>query len=702
MNRKSLFTSLYAAIIIAILTLSGIFTTFASKSVVTGRLNLDLVALLLMVIVSAVLVIAREKSAIRVASAVFAGFAVGSSISLIVLFEQAVGSSNMIFVFQNYRSLIGTSVTFGYLGEELFFPGLMLLILLCTGVGLLTGLASYMPSHIKRTLGLSLAFTLVIGLLENQINSVIALGDVYALALALVGGYLVARYLPGQPVHQRALLAAIPGAVLGVILIVLIGAGGLEANGFLRPGGDLPRILSSYQESSLIPFVAIFALVAAFGALLTTSSAQFHNAAIYLLTALFVLGVLNAQNTMNDMVAIISFIAFGLVIHFVPRLGQISEAQFIQRPRPQQTLVRRSIYAATLFLVLIAPSFLNQYIINVLDLVLLYIIMGIGLNVMVGYAGLLDLGYVASFAIGAYTCAILTTPSVITTGCVPVDVVSNYRYFSMCTGFISEWGGTGILTFWQAWPIAILVSAFTGMALGVPVLGLRGDYLAIVTLGFGEITGVLAGANVTRPLFGAAQGITNVPFPTIDLTSINPDWFIQLNNASSIYYLYVFSVLVAAFVVMRLSGARLGRAWRAIRADEDVAEAMGVHLIRNKLLAFGISSAFAGMGGAIFVAQLRGIYPESFTILVSINVLSLIIIGGLGSIPGVIIGSLMLVGLPEALRELRDYRLLAFGSLLVIAMLMKPEGLLPPRPRKLAEAYEKTKTTAPDPAAGGD
>ena len=160
----------------------------------------------------------------------------------------------------------------------------------------------------------------------------------------------------------------------------------------------------------------------------------------------------------------------------------------------------------------------------------------------------------------------------------------------------------------------------------------------------------------------------------------------SFSTSTNIYYLFLFAVAVTAFVVYRLSKSRTGRAWRAVKADEDVAQAMGIELVRTKLLAFGVSSAFAGLGGAIFGGMLQGIFPNSFTLLVSINVLSLIIIGGMGSISGVFVGAMLLVGLPELLRELESYRMLSFGALLVTVMLIKPEGLIPPKPPRLSEA----------------
>jgi branched-chain amino acid transport system permease protein len=217
------------------------------------------------------------------------------------------------------------------------------------------------------------------------------------------------------------------------------------------------------------------------------------------------------------------------------------------------------------------------------------------------------------------------------------------------------------------------------------VLGLRGDYLAIVTLGFGEIIRILLRFDDFRPLFGAAQGIANIPRPTIDLSLINRDWRFEFATETSMYYLIIVAILIVIFVAARLSNSRIGRAWRAMRADEDVARASGIHLTRAKLLAFALGAAFAGIGGALSATRLYGAYPDSFTLQVSIYVLSLVIIGGMGSIPGVIVGALMLVGLPEVLRELADYRLLAFGVLLVATMLLRPQGLLPAVPRSASE-----------------
>jgi branched-chain amino acid transport system permease protein len=299
----------------------------------------------------------------------------------------------------------------------------------------------------------------------------------------------------------------------------------------------------------------------------------------------------------------------------------------------------------------------------------IYILMGLGLNIVVGFAGLLDLGYVAFFAIGAYSMAVLTTQ-----------------------GDLS----LGNFTFWSALPISVLMSVMAGVILGVPVLRMRGDYLAIVTLGFGEIIRVLATSDMLKPYIGGAQGVLQIPKPKIgDISLVKPEY---------LYYVILGGVLIAWFVSWRLSESRLGRQWMAMREDEDVAEAMGIRLVATKLLAFGIGAGFSGLSGAIFASKLTSIFPHSFSLIVSINVLSLIIVGGIGSLPGVVVGALILVGLPELLREFAEYRLLMYGVLLIVMMLAKPEGLWPSsiRKRELAQVALDEERAAKAAAVSGD
>ncbi len=292
---------------------------------------------------------------------------------------------------------------------------------------------------------------------------------------------------------------------------------------------------------------------------------------------------------------------------------------------------------------LILPLLLGSYLTEVTNNVGLYVLMGLGLNIVVGFAGLLDLGYVAFFAIGAYVMGILTSE-----GALGLDV-----------GF----------TFWTALPFSVLAATLAGILLGMPVLRMRGDYLAIVTLGFGEIIRILALSDMLKPFIGGAQGVLQIPKPSF--------FGIDLIQPGQLYYVILACVLLAWFISSRLRDSRLGRQWMAMREDEDVAEAMGINLVSTKLLAFATGAAFSGLAGAIFASKLTSIFPHSFNLLVSINVLSLIIVGGIGSLPGVVVGSLILVGLPELLREFAEHRLLMYGALLIFMMLARPEGFWP-------------------------
>jgi branched-chain amino acid transport system permease protein len=299
--------------------------------------------------------------------------------------------------------------------------------------------------------------------------------------------------------------------------------------------------------------------------------------------------------------------------------------------------------------IILALPILGSYPSEILDNVGLYVLMGLGLNIVVGFAGLLDLGYVAFFAIGAYTMGVLTSPEI-------------------------GWLGFH-LTFWEALPFAVLMATLWGIILGIPVLGMRGDYLAIVTLGFGEIIRLVALSDWLKPFIGGSNGITRIPKPTL-----GP---ITFGTTQTLYYLILAACLLAIFVSVRVKDSRLGRAWMALREDEDVAEAMGIDLVRTKLLAFATGAAFAGLSGAIFATKLTSIYPHSLQLLISINVLCVVIVGGIGSIPGVVVGALFLIGLPEILREFAEYRMLMYGAALVFMMLTRPEGLLPEARRKL-------------------
>jgi branched-chain amino acid transport system permease protein len=218
------------------------------------------------------------------------------------------------------------------------------------------------------------------------------------------------------------------------------------------------------------------------------------------------------------------------------------------------------------------------------------------------------------------------------------------------------------------------MGVISGVILGIPVLNMRGDYLAIVTLGFGEIIRILVLSDFLRPWLGGAQGIGKIPKASI--------FGFEFASPPQIYYLILAGCFLAAFISYRLRDSRLGRAWMAVREDEDVAQAMGINLVTTKLLAFASGAGFSALSGAIFASKLASVYPHSFNVMISINVVCLIIVGGMGSIPGVIVGSIALVGLPELLREFSEYRLLVYGAALVAMMLLKPEGLWPEKVRR--------------------
>jgi branched-chain amino acid transport system permease protein len=353
-------------------------------------------------------------------------------------------------------------------------------------------------------------------------------------------------------------------------------------------------------------------------------------------------------------------IASGLSVLF-----RAAQRRMVARRGPPDPKRTRLMWAAiSLAVLIVMPALAGSYIGQVLMLVGLYILMGMGLNLEVGLAGLLDLGFVAFFAVGAYTTAILTADS-------PHALAH--------------------LSYWAAMPVAVFLSICVGVLFGLPVLGVRGDYLAVATMGLGEIVRVLVMSDFAAPLLGGAQGILQIPKPRIGAY--------VLSTPVSLFYLTLVCSAVAAFVAWRLENSRLGRAWMALRDDEDVAQALGINLVRSKLLAYGLGAAFAGLGGSIFAAMLTSVYPTSFQLLISINVLALIIVGGMGSLPGVVLGSIALIGLPELLREFGEYRYLFYGAVLVIMMRLRPEGLWPSETRQ-RELHSRDEAIALD--AGSD
>jgi branched-chain amino acid transport system permease protein len=349
---------------------------------------------------------------------------------------------------------------------------------------------------------------------------------------------------------------------------------------------------------------------------------------------------------------VIALATFGLHL-WSRRPGRTPLRARVERlPTSQRRTTTLGALAVGAVVAIVLPSILGSFLSQVFALAGIFVLMALGLNIVLGFAGLLDLGYVAFFAVGAYTTGVLTSP----TGGLEV-------------GWI----------IWAAVPFVLLAAAVAGIMVGTPVLRMRGDYLAIVTLGFGEITRLLFASDWLSPTFGGAQGVTQIA----DI-SIGP-W--EVRGPESFLYPLLVLILLAAYVSYALQRSRVGRAWMAMREDESVAEAVGVNIVAAKLSAFIVGAILAGLGGALFATQIGSIFPSSFEIEVSIVILVAVIVGGMASVPGVMLGALVLVGLPELLREFEEFRFLLYGALLIFMMLRRPEGFIPSR-RRAQELHE--------------
>jgi branched-chain amino acid transport system permease protein len=307
-----------------------------------------------------------------------------------------------------------------------------------------------------------------------------------------------------------------------------------------------------------------------------------------------------------------------------------------ERFRHEPTLFLPAILAIG-FTALAFPFLTSSYQVSIMTTALMYVMLGLGLNIVVGLAGLLDLGYVAFYAVGAYGYALL-----------------NHHF------------GLG---FWVCLPLCTLLSAGFGMLLGFPVLRLRGDYLAIVTLGFGEIVRLIL-ENWNAFSFGPS-GIAGISKPWCFGLRLTP----QEANIY-IYYIVMALVLLTIFVVGRLRNSRIGRAWLALREDEIACEAMGIDKTRAKLTAFALGASWAGMGGCLFAAKTGFINPASFTFMESAIILSIVVLGGMGSILGVMLAAFILILLPEYLRAFSELRMLIFGASMVLMMVFRPQGII--------------------------
>ena len=507
------------------------------------------------------------------------------------------------------------------------------------------------------------------------ISGVFTLGDLLLLAPVILLTYSAARKVTLPSKGNLFLLGLITGLVNGAVLTALILIGqvvNLRAM-FINASPELYNQLMSGQP---LPFGALIPILRSLVASILAISIfllpqRIRQAVIQAVMLVTILGVLKDQVLLISVAKLPPIRAFlkfffadsglsliGAVILFIlvgglvyRNAGRVKVTPVRKTPA-QQKRSRIVLIIGVLFVLLLLPPTLGIFFSEILDTTGLFILMGLGLNIVVGFAGLLDLGYVAFYAIGAYTMGVFTS--------------SGLGLFS--------------LTFWQALPIALLFSLLSGIILGLPVLRMRGDYLAIVTLGFGEIVRLLVLSDWLKPWLGGTQGIQSIAQP-----QIGP---IVFDTIQELYYLILIAIAIVAFMAIRLKDSRLGRSWMAIREDEDVAQAMGIDLVITKLMAFASGALVAGLAGTLGAAKLTSVYPHSMTFIISINVLALIIIGGMGSIPGVFIGALVLMGLPGVLTEFAEFRWLFYGAALVFMMLTKPEGLWPEARRKL-ELHEE-------------
>jgi branched-chain amino acid transport system permease protein len=558
--------------------------------------------------------------------------------------------------------------------------------------------------------GIVIVYFAAVGMLE-RLETLSIVGSKLRLTWVLVVGppalaayaALRPRATAGELVEPDAPTAVGVGVVVGAAAATIVAAGIAVANGigvdsvravFRSVSPTLLSVLTFHTSTAAgtALLVALIALAGAIGGGLRATPGALRQATINAVTAVVLMGLLQriiptALDKMNierdwlysrvtlglsDLGGVIVFaVAFGATFALRGR----SLRAFLRPPPPvagderhptegrlgSRRTVVLIVWGILALLLAVLPLLVGPVVSNILGKVGIFLLLGLGLNIVVGYAGLLDLGYVAFFSVGAYTMAILSGGQRLTfKGYQPPAFGAN-------------------LSFYEALPVVVVVAALIGVMIGAPVLRLRGDYLAIVTLGFGEIARVIFGSTWAQGLFGGANGmglITKAPIGSYEFH--NPEHF---------YYLVLAFCVLAIYVSWRLQDSRIGRAWNAMREDEQVADVMGISTIRYKLLAFAMGGAIGSIGGALFGVYIGSLTIVSFQIIVSITALAIIILGGLGSIPGVVLGALVLIGLPGVLSEFEEYQLLIYGAVLIGIMLLRPQGLVPSvrRSRELHE-----------------
>jgi branched-chain amino acid transport system permease protein len=507
------------------------------------------------------------------------------------------------------------------------------------------------------------------------ISGVITMGQIFVLVPMLLEALLTIRRAPSKSARVILPVGGLVGLIGGgmIAIVVLIGKAINLRNVLVNASPDLYALWTFGLPliPGLVTLVALTMITGLIAAGYLLIPLRIRSALTRAIMIVFAIGLfrdlivtvilhwgpvqyaflwLFANSGLSIIGAVVILLLVGGLTYWRQSPGVIDagKANRLKRSPRQQRYILWGTWVVLGILVLLLPVVLGSYFSDILDFVGIYILMGLGLNIVVGFAGLLDLGYVAFYAIGAYTFSVLTT---------------------------SEAVGLLHLSFWAAVPMAIIVAVAAGVLLGLPILRLRGDYLAIVTLGFGEIIRILVLSDWFKPLLGGSEGVQRVAKPAIGS--------FVFANVNQLFYLILVGIIIAGFIATRVKDSHLGRSWMALREDEDVAEAMGINKVATKLMAFGMGALFSGFGGAFFATMIGSTYPQSFSFIVSINILSLIIIGGLGSIPGVFVGGLVLVGLPLLLAQFADFVYLIYGASLIFMMLSRPEGLWPEARRRL-------------------
>ncbi len=538
--------------------------------------------------------------------------------------------------------------------------------------------------------GVVMVFTSAIGMVEDFDERPVVVGILSLGFLALFWYVPRAAYkvgdeevLEGMEVHpptfQNVIAGAAVGAIGGVVLSVLVFAvNALDLRGvFVRLSPQLVKTLT-FSESAADPNLAgvlvlilISTVLGAVGGGLHLVSDKLRRQIVFTVGAVVVVALLEDvisqilrtfglsalvraiyRDAALRLIPAIVVAALGFFVGGRERGGESRIRAYLADPDPTQR-TRKSLFVAgvVLVIVLVAPWVLGSLLSEILATTGIFLLMGLGLNIVVGFAGLLDLGYVAFFAVGAYTSAVLTSP--------------------LSPFFNPEW------PWWYTLPVVIVIGAISGIFVGTPVIRLRGDYLAIVTLGFGEIVRITFLSDAAAPWFGGAGGIRNIPGIPLGFDTISG------SDPEYIMYFAAALVVLAAWVSYALLNSRVGRAWTAMREDESVAEVMGIDTVRSKLSAFVVGAILASLGGALFSAKLGSIFPTSFELLISIVILVIVIVGGMGNILGVAAGAVVLIGVlggprqPGLLQEFGEFKLLIYGVILVYMMLQRPEGLIP-------------------------